>query len=284
MRTTPIRGAALALGLALGVGLLAPVAASAHPLGNFSVNHLAQVRVSADRVDVRYILDEAEIPTFQQRGVADPALLARKRAEVERRLVLTVDGRRVTLQPRPGATITHPMGQGGLRTTRVELPLSAPIDGRARVELRDGTFAGSRRLENDHSPARARNRRACGRPRGRPDGRAAPLPLRAAEQPGGYPRCSSRRRRPAPARLTAPDGARAVAGTEPGARRRRVHGGVQRRRRRRGRPPAAAAWPRSAGAPCTRSLLGTARRWSRPTSSARAGARGTRSRSARWSR
>ena len=101
MRTTPIRGAALALGLALGAGLLAPVAASAHPLGNFSVNHLAQVRVSADRVDVRYILDEAEIPTFQQRGVADPALLARKRAEVERRLVLTVDGRRVTLRRGP---------------------------------------------------------------------------------------------------------------------------------------------------------------------------------------
>ena len=140
MRTTPIRGAALAIGLALGVGLLAPAAASAHPLGNFSVNHLTQVRVSADRVDVRYILDEAEIPTFQQRGVPDGTLLARKRTEVERRLVLTVDGRRVALQPRPGATIAHPMGQGGLRTTRVELPLSAPIDGRARVEVRDGTF------------------------------------------------------------------------------------------------------------------------------------------------
>ena len=48
---------------------LLPAAASAHPLGNFSVNHLSQVSVSADRVDVRYILDEAEIPTFQQRGL-----------------------------------------------------------------------------------------------------------------------------------------------------------------------------------------------------------------------
>ena len=44
--------------------------AGAHPLGNFSINHVAEVSVSADRVDVRYLLDQAEIPTFQERGVA----------------------------------------------------------------------------------------------------------------------------------------------------------------------------------------------------------------------
>jgi ABC-type nickel/cobalt efflux system permease component RcnA len=128
--------------LAVAAGLLAPAAASAHPLGNFSVNHLAQVRVSADRVDVRYILDEAEIPTFQQRGTPDAELLTRKRDEVRRGLVLTVDGRRVALRPRPGATLTHPAGQGGLRTTRVELPYTAAFDGRGRVVLRDMTYAG----------------------------------------------------------------------------------------------------------------------------------------------
>ena len=104
---------------------LLPSAASAHPLGNFSVNHLSQVSVSSDRVDVRYILDEAEIPTFQQRGTADATLLERKQAEVERRLALTVDGRRVALEPAGTATISHPEGQGGLKTTRVELPLTA---------------------------------------------------------------------------------------------------------------------------------------------------------------
>jgi nickel/cobalt exporter len=121
---------------------LLPAAASAHPLGNFSVNHLSQVSVSADRVDVRYILDEAEIPTFQQRAVADAELLRRKQAEVERRLVLTVDGRRVPLAPAGDATITHPEGQGGLKTTRVELPLVANVEQPRRVELRDGTFPG----------------------------------------------------------------------------------------------------------------------------------------------
>jgi nickel/cobalt exporter len=121
---------------------LLPAAASAHPLGNFSVNHLNQVSVSADRVDVRYILDEAEIPTFQQRGTPDPALLARKQDEVKRRLALTVDGRRAALRPAGAATITHPPGQGGLKTTRVEVPLAARVDDPRRVELRDGTFPG----------------------------------------------------------------------------------------------------------------------------------------------
>jgi nickel/cobalt exporter len=121
---------------------LLPAAASAHPLGNFSVNHLSRVSISDDRVDVRYVLDEAEIPTFQQRAVADGELLRRKQAEVAKRLTLTVDGRRVALRPAGEATIAHPAGQGGLKTTRVELPLSASVESPSRVELRDGTFPG----------------------------------------------------------------------------------------------------------------------------------------------
>ncbi len=59
-----------ALLLCLLVLAALPAAAGAHPLGNFSVNHLSTVSVSDDRVDVRYILDQAEIPTFQERDVA----------------------------------------------------------------------------------------------------------------------------------------------------------------------------------------------------------------------
>ena len=58
--------------------------AMAHPLGNFSVNHLTEVEISSDRVDVLYMLDQAEIPTFQERGLSRAEVLARKRAEVER--------------------------------------------------------------------------------------------------------------------------------------------------------------------------------------------------------
>lgn len=120
----------------------AAAAAEAHPLGNFSVNHLTVVRVSDDRVDVRYVLDQAEIPTFRERGMTDAEVVARKQEEVARGLSLTVDGRAVALRPRGEPALTHPEGQGGLRTTRLELPLTAPVDGARRVELRDETFPG----------------------------------------------------------------------------------------------------------------------------------------------
>jgi ABC-type nickel/cobalt efflux system permease component RcnA len=116
--------------------------ASAHPLGNFSINHLDRLKVSADRVDVTYILDQAEIPTFQERGLSPAQVLARKRAEVSRRLVLTVDGRRVPLTFAPGAQISYPPGQGGLKLTRVVLPLTARVAHPRAVSLHDGTFPG----------------------------------------------------------------------------------------------------------------------------------------------
>lgn len=130
-------GVAVACALALAV--LAP-AASAHPLGNFTVNHVARVAISDDRVDVRYILDQAEIPTFQQRRLSDAEVLQRTRTEVARGLQLSVDGRGVPLRPAPAARLTHPPGQGGLSTTRLELQLSAPVAEPRRVELRDETF------------------------------------------------------------------------------------------------------------------------------------------------
>jgi nickel/cobalt transporter (NicO) family protein len=125
--------------VALGIGA---AAAEAHPLGNFSVNHLSVVRISDDRVDVRYVLDQAEIPTFRERGLSDAEVLERKRAEVARRLVLTVDGRTVALRPAGTPVLTHPAGQGGLNTTRLELPLTAAARGARSVTLRDGTFPG----------------------------------------------------------------------------------------------------------------------------------------------
>jgi len=149
-RRGPVAGRPLsrwAVGLLIAgawvAGLLYAVPADAHPLGNFSVNHLAEVSVSERQVDVRYVLDQAEIPTFQERGLRDAEILARKRAEVARRLALMVDGRPVALALAPGGRIAHPPGQGGLRLTRVELALSAPLREAPReVVLRDGTFAG----------------------------------------------------------------------------------------------------------------------------------------------
>lgn len=131
----------LALVLALaGLALVAP-GAMAHPLGNFSINHLAEVTVSSDRVEVRYILDQAEIPTFQERDRSRSELLAAKRAEVARGLSLRVNRREVPLELAPGGQLAQPKGQGGLLTTRVELSLTAAVDDPRTVELTDRTFA-----------------------------------------------------------------------------------------------------------------------------------------------
>jgi ABC-type nickel/cobalt efflux system permease component RcnA len=124
------------------LALAAAAPAIAHPLGNFSVNHLDVVRISGDRVDVRYVLDQAEIPTFQERDLSPARVLARKRAVVARGVTLTVGGRPVALTLAPGGRISYPMGQGGLHTTRVELLLSARTRARGAVVLDDATYPG----------------------------------------------------------------------------------------------------------------------------------------------
>ena len=136
-----MRRALLALAvLCASSALLAPGAA-AHPLGNFTINHLSRVKVSSDGVEIRYILDQAEIPTFQERDLPAAERLDRKRAEVVDGLRLTVDGRDVPLRLEPGSTLSLLPGQGGLQTTRGEFLLRAPASNPGRVALEDATFA-----------------------------------------------------------------------------------------------------------------------------------------------
>jgi ABC-type nickel/cobalt efflux system permease component RcnA len=126
--------------LALAAVAARAPAAAAHPLGNFSINHLTQVRISADRVEALYILDQAEIPTFQERNLQPAEVLDRKRSEIVKGLRLEVNGRPVPLRLEQGAKISFPPGQGGLKLTRVELPLSADVSDPRRVVLHDHTF------------------------------------------------------------------------------------------------------------------------------------------------
>jgi nickel/cobalt transporter (NicO) family protein len=130
--------AAAAMAGLLTVAFAGP--ASAHPLGNFSINHLVEVRAGADRLHLHYILDQAEIPTFQERGLPGAAVLAAKRAEVARRLSVAVDGRPVPLRIEGTGTLSHPPGQGGLPLTRVELDLVGPAIANGQVAVHDGTF------------------------------------------------------------------------------------------------------------------------------------------------
>ena len=55
---------------AVPLAVLVP-AAAAHPLGNFTVNQYTRLDVAQAGVSVRYVLDMAEIPTFQRRRSVD---------------------------------------------------------------------------------------------------------------------------------------------------------------------------------------------------------------------
>jgi len=46
--------------------LLSSVTALAHPMGNFSVNHYSKITIGKGSVEILYLIDMAEIPTFQE--------------------------------------------------------------------------------------------------------------------------------------------------------------------------------------------------------------------------
>jgi ABC-type nickel/cobalt efflux system permease component RcnA len=124
----------------LAAALLAPAVAAAHPLGNFTINHFARVEVAGHRLYVRYVLDVAEIPTYQarQEGV-DPSLYARRLAAG---LHLTLNGRPVVLVPVSHA-LAFPRGVGGLHTMRLQVILRGPaVGGSAQLGVRDTNYAG----------------------------------------------------------------------------------------------------------------------------------------------
>ena len=126
--------------LAAAAALLAPAVASAHPLGNFTINRFARVEVAGHRLYVRYVLDMAEIPTYQARqdGV-DPAVYAQR---VARGLHVTVDGRVVVLRPVARA-LAFPRGVAGLHTMRLEVILRGPaVDGAEALTVHDTNYAG----------------------------------------------------------------------------------------------------------------------------------------------
>jgi ABC-type nickel/cobalt efflux system permease component RcnA len=132
-----VRGVKRLAFLAAAIAALAlPVAASAHPLGNFTVNRFSRIEVAGPRIYVRYVLDLAEIPTFQA-GRIDAHVYARR---IARGAHLTVNGRRVRLIPTE-TVLAHPRGAGGLRTTRLETILRGPtLGGASDVEYRDTNY------------------------------------------------------------------------------------------------------------------------------------------------
>jgi nickel/cobalt exporter len=123
--------------IAVAVGALAwPALAAAHPLGNFTINRFSRIEVSGPRLYVRYVLDMAEIPTYQA-GRIDQGTYAQRIADNAH---LSVDGQQVTLVPLRSA-LAHPRGAAGLRTTRLEVILAGPVlHGRVFVSYHDNNY------------------------------------------------------------------------------------------------------------------------------------------------
>ena len=116
--------------------LVIPALASAHPLGNFTINRFSRIEVSGPRLYVRYVLDMAEIPTYQAGRIDQDAYARRIAANAH----LTVAGRPVALAPLRSA-LAHPRGAAGLRTTRLEVILAGPVlDGRVSVSYHDNNY------------------------------------------------------------------------------------------------------------------------------------------------
>ena len=128
----------LVLGLAVLAALLAPAAATAHPLGNFTINRFSRVEVAAHRVYVLYVLDLAEIPTYQA-GRIDARAYAKRLAAGAR---LRLGGRPATLTA-VATALAHPRGAGGLHTTRLEVLLRGPrLGSTTPVTYEDTNYAG----------------------------------------------------------------------------------------------------------------------------------------------
>jgi nickel/cobalt transporter (NicO) family protein len=133
-----LAAAVVLAGVSVLAALVLPAAASAHPLGNFTINRFSRLETSGPRLYVLYVLDMAEIPTFQA-GKIDPQAYARR---IARNAELSVDGRRARLTPLAHA-LAHPRGAGGLHTTRLELVLRGPILRRqSRVVYHDNNYRG----------------------------------------------------------------------------------------------------------------------------------------------
>jgi ABC-type nickel/cobalt efflux system permease component RcnA len=130
--------------------------ATAHPLGNFSISHYSAIHIRKDTVELRYIIDMAEIPTFQEiqeQGItADvddanvQAYVARKAEILRDGLSLRVGGKLLRLQV-DSKQVIFPPGAGGLPTMKIGMLVKAKLDGASMnqeqaVDYRDDNFPG----------------------------------------------------------------------------------------------------------------------------------------------
>jgi len=134
-----------AAAVAPGLVLLAAGAASAHPLGNFTINAYSGLVVQAHQLAVDYVVDMAEIPAYQERaavtadgetGYASNACLRYAGG-----LQATANGRPLRLSL-DHSSVRFPPGAAGLSTLRLECAFVAPIGDARSLTWSETNFAG----------------------------------------------------------------------------------------------------------------------------------------------
>ncbi len=140
---------------AAGMFLALVSGASAHPLGNFTINHYAGVVVAPDEIRLDVVLDLAEIPTFQQRQRIDTdgdGTVSSSEIEAERQVQcrLRANSLQVTVGGVPApleviaAGLSFPSGAGGLSTMRVVCEFRSVLAGAlpagAEIGYQDTSF------------------------------------------------------------------------------------------------------------------------------------------------
>jgi nickel/cobalt exporter len=143
------------LALASTLALL-PASSTAHPMGNFSVSRYAGISIEGRFVEVRYFIDMAEIPTFQE--MQQNSMVAQSddsrvrsylssRAEAFRKnLLVTLNGQPLSLETTSQDILFSP-GAGNLPTMKFGLVYRAQLSETCAVtpcelEYHDANFSG----------------------------------------------------------------------------------------------------------------------------------------------
>jgi len=129
--------------------------ASAHPLGNATVNHFDGLTLYPDHVVDQAVEDVAEIPTFQRQaaidtdgngqlsGIERASYAARQCADMARAVSIVVAGTRVPLTVTTSSYVERP-GAIQLKAARLDCQLSGPVtlSGPATVQV-DSSWDGA---------------------------------------------------------------------------------------------------------------------------------------------
>ncbi|MFF0372652.1 hypothetical protein [Micromonospora sp. NPDC005087] len=156
MRRRKASGAAIVTFIVVAFALAPAIPAAAHPLGNFSVNHYHGLQLHPDRIEDLAVLDEAEIPTAQQKPAVDQdtngsieaaeaaAHAATTCAAMAGALHTEAAGQALTWTVR-ASNLTYRPGAANLVTGRTECHLTAAADLRRATTISfDDTFRTDR--------------------------------------------------------------------------------------------------------------------------------------------